>query len=512
MPISENQSDEQDLTIEEAGGFEQNEENSPTLEQGWKDELNLAEFPIAALSDRVPDGQLTLVFEDKLERRDSAPIVRRLTIMGTPKHGLPTSMDDEVLVGLIQLTKRRSNFTDPRVTFSRYELIELLGWPQSGHSYRRIEEALHRWVGVVLMYENAWWDNNAKSWVDENFHVLDNVTLYDRERRKPSRAAKSATKAAAPKRSRKVGSEGDPLPLSSFKWNEVIFQSFQSGNLKQLDLEFYLRLRLPTTKRMFRFLDKRFYRRSQLDFDLRTLACEHIGLSRSYAPTELKRRLRPALEELEGLGFLEPLDADERYSWVARGSWRIILIRGEAAQGEPTPQSGAGDLVEALRGRGVTHKTAAELVASHPHGRVRTKLEVFDWLVKNRDKRVGKNPAGYLVASIRSDYRAPTDFTAAEAKGKEAKGASESADEDRRRRRRAKDETDRAKASEAALRERWGRLAEPERAAIVAAVKAENPSIGRFKNMLEPLCLAALEKSTAAGPAVLQKGLFPDPE
>ena len=153
---------------------------------GWKDELNLAEFPIAALTDRIPDGQTTLVFEDKLERRDSPPIVRRLTIMGTHKHGLPTSLDDEVLVGLIQLTKRRSNFTDARVQFSRYELIELLGWPQSGQSYRRIEEALHRWVGVVLMYENAWWDNAAKSWVDENFHVLDNVTLYDRERRRTS--------------------------------------------------------------------------------------------------------------------------------------------------------------------------------------------------------------------------------------------------------------------------------------------------------------------------------------
>ena len=79
---------------------------------GYKDELNLAEFPIAALTDRVPDGQTTLVFEDKLERRDGPPIVRRLTIMGTHKHGLPTSLDDEVLVGLIQLTKRRNNFTD----------------------------------------------------------------------------------------------------------------------------------------------------------------------------------------------------------------------------------------------------------------------------------------------------------------------------------------------------------------------------------------------------------------
>ena len=108
----------------------------------------------------------------------------------------------------------------------------------------------------------------------------------------------------------------------------MIFQSFQTGNLKQLDLEFYLKLRLPTTKRMYRFLDKRFYRRCRLDFDLRTLACEHIGLSRSYAPTELKRRLKPALEELERLGFLEPLSPEERYSYVKRGTWRIILIRG----------------------------------------------------------------------------------------------------------------------------------------------------------------------------------------
>ena len=108
----------------------------------------------------------------------------------------------------------------------------------------------------------------------------------------------------------------------------MIFQSFQSGNLKQLDLEFYLKLRLPTTKRMYRFLDKRFYRRSRLDFDLRTLACEHIGLSRSYAPTELKRRLKPALEEMEQLGFLEPLGPEERYSYVKRGCWRIIFIRG----------------------------------------------------------------------------------------------------------------------------------------------------------------------------------------
>jgi hypothetical protein len=484
--------DEWETPIEETGGIETSDDPAAIQDAGWKDELNLAEFPIAALTDRVPDGQTTLVFEDRLERRDSAPIVRRLTIMGTHKHGLPTSLDDEVLVGLIQLTKRRNNFTDPKIQFSRYELIELLGWAQSGQSYRRIEEALHRWVGVLLQYENAWWDNAAKSWVDENFHVLDNVTLYDREQRARSSRSRAAGKGGSGKAERAPA----PLPLSSFRWNEVIFQSFQSGNLKQLDLEFYLRLHLPTTKRMFRFLDKRFYRRTRLDFDLRTLACEHIGMSRSYAPTELKRRLRPALEELEQLGFLEPLTPEERYSYVKRGTWRIILIRGHAVQdgGDIPPQQETVELVEALRARGVTAKTAAELVETHPAARVRTKIEVFDWLIKNEDKRVGKNPAGYLVASIRADYRAPNDFpTAPPASAvKPAEKASVTSSPAQVRAEQArKDVANRAR--EATLRAAWERLPESERDEIMAAVKAENPGLSRFRKLLEPLYLAALD-------------------
>src|ERR1700722_13514871 len=120
--------DEWETPLEESGILEPIEEGAALQDPGWKDELNLAEFPIAALTDRVPDGQTTLVFEDKLEQKDAPPIIRRLTIMAPSKHGLPTAGDDEVMVGLIQLTKRRNNYTEPKVSFSRYELIELLGW------------------------------------------------------------------------------------------------------------------------------------------------------------------------------------------------------------------------------------------------------------------------------------------------------------------------------------------------------------------------------------------------
>ena len=304
----------------------------------------------------------------------------------------------------------------------------------------------------------------------------------------------------------------------------MIFRSFQSGNLKQLDLEFYLKLRLPTTKRMYRFLDKRFYRRSRLDFDLRTLACEHIGLSRSYAPTELKRRLKPALEEMEQLGFLEPLCLEERYSYVKRGCWRIVFIRGHRADAEV--QNPAADreqqraeLMEALKARGVTGKTAQELVEIHPAGRIRTKIEVFDWLLRNEDKRVGKNPAGYLVVSIRSDYQVPGDYRIQTSEGKPVGGGDKGLKTDLVRsqlaQQRVSDEAQvqRDKIREAKLRAAWERLPETERDAILAEVKAQNPGLGRWKNMLEPLCLSVLETrmnetSAEAG----QRLLFPDIE
>jgi hypothetical protein len=312
--------------------------------------------------------------------------------------------------------------------------------------------------------------------------------------------------------------------LSSFRWNEVIFRSFQSGNLKQLDLEFYLKLRLPTTKRMYRFLDKRFYRRSRLDFDLRTLACEHIGLSRSYAPTELKRRLKPALEEMEQLGFLEPLGPEERYSYVKRGCWRIIFIRGRQATAEvqdPVIHRGPQptQLLEALKARGVASKTAQELVDVHPHSRITTKIEVFDWLLRNEDKRVGKNPAGYLVASIRSDYKVPGDYQAQTSAAEQVKTGIKRLNSDSQRSRHAQRQASeevqaqRDKVREARLREVWEQLSEAERDAILVVVKDENPGLGRWKNMLEPLCLSELETRLKESSAeTSQRLLFPEIE
>jgi hypothetical protein len=54
------------------------------------------------------------------------------------------------------------------------------------------------------------------------------------------------------------------------------------------------------------------------------------------------------------------------------------------------------------------------------------------------------------------------------------------------------------RAREARLRAAWEQLTDAQRDAIRAQVKAENPGLGRWGNLIEPLCLAALEAQAAA--------------
>lgn len=357
-----------------------------------RDEMNLAEFPLATLADRAPRGCKTLVFEDRIwDRGRGQHRLRRLTISASDKYGLPTATDDEVILGLLQVTKA-AGFASRRVAFSRYQLIHLLGWRDEGRSYRRLEQSLKRWLGVTLYYENAWWDRAQKRWVDAHFHLLDELVLYRRQ--KPIAAS---------------AKDGDRAQ-SSFTWNETVFRSFQAGFLKRLDLAFYRRLKLAAAKRMYRFLDKRFHVSATLRFKLGVFACEHVGLSRRYDASQLKRRLNPAIAELERAGFLTPLAATERYHRLRRGEWEVVFVHNPQLRRQRRAKEGLSDLENRLAQRGVTPAVAVQLAREHTAELIERKIAVFDALRRRGDRRISQNPAGFLVQSIRQDYVPPAGF------------------------------------------------------------------------------------------------------
>src|ERR1700679_4120031 len=89
----------------------------------YRDELNFAEFPLASVSNTLPKGQKTLEFTDEIfDKSANQRITRKLTIPASDKYGLPTAMDDEVILGLIQLTGK-SEFSERKVFFTRYDLL-----------------------------------------------------------------------------------------------------------------------------------------------------------------------------------------------------------------------------------------------------------------------------------------------------------------------------------------------------------------------------------------------------
>lgn len=431
-----------------------------------RDELNLAEFPLASLSDRVPDGQKTLEYSDIIwDQGRREHVSRKLIITASDKYGLPTAKDDDVILALIQLTAQ-SKFENQTVRFTRYQIIKQLGWKDTSQNYQRLESSLKRWLGVTLYYDRAWWSKDEDCWVNKSFHILTDLELLDREMR-----------------SRKIkAGEGDPRAgQSSFTWSDVVFRSFQAGNLKQIDMKVFRSLKSPIAKRMYRYLDKRFYHRSTLRFELKRFACSHIGLSSKYHTGEIKRRLKAAISELETVGFLVPLIADKRY--VKEGKeWFVTFTRCSDKRSSTLPVTTEHPkLVETLTERGISSRQAIRLVGESPHELIRQQVEYLDYLIKIGDKKVSRNPAGYLYRAITEQYAIPTSFeTSDQKRAREDKSRRQKKDTERKHKLNKAKELSSARKQKELSDRVWSTLSAEEREkAKLQACKSASELLGR---------------------------------
>ena len=138
-----------------------------------RDEMNLAEFPLFSLKRRIPADQKTLSYETDFEDRKTGKISRRkFQITAGDAYGLPTARDGDVLMALLYFAKEQNKLENQTVHFSRYEMAKLLGWSDGGATYRDIQNALFKWLGVTLEYQKGWWDHGDKRMKTLGFHVL----------------------------------------------------------------------------------------------------------------------------------------------------------------------------------------------------------------------------------------------------------------------------------------------------------------------------------------------------
>ncbi len=292
-----------------------------------RDEMNLADFPISALQRQQPsdaNGRKRDRLEFEATRYD--PVTRqrvhqRVTLTSSARDGLPTPADEHVILALLYVAKHSNNFADATVYFAPSQMFDVMGWSANGRSYTRLRDVLRRLKSLTIRYENAWWDAAGRGYEEE---VATGVIS----------AYKIARQVSGPRTAHST-------PLSWATWTQSFHQSLLNGNIKRLDLEIFFRLKTPTAQRMYRFLDKRFYNNDAVLMDLIEFACGHVGLTESDNVAILKRRLAPAIAELEAIGFLVPLAAEERFQKIKAGVWRVQFRR--VARKEEPKEPAASD-------------------------------------------------------------------------------------------------------------------------------------------------------------------------
>lgn len=247
-----------------------------------KDEMNLAEFPFATLTRH--GSYDVLVYEGWWVDGEGNRHFQRWVAAGNRTVGMPNEFDERVFVALMALSAQQG-FASRKVSFRITHLLRILRLPVSQRSYELLDRSLKRLTALTIFAEGSFWDNDRKEWISlrTGFHILEKYWLRFQETDPEVRRAE---------------------PLSAYiVWGENIWRSIQAGYIKHLDLDLFFRLSSPLARRLYRFLSKRMAYQETYEIDIFQLAAR-LGMVRYPFPAWLRKKLRPAFEELVTQGFL----------------------------------------------------------------------------------------------------------------------------------------------------------------------------------------------------------------
>jgi hypothetical protein len=382
-------------------------EDQALLQIRSKDEMNLAEFPFCQLSNKSPRTKVIAFGYDSVEN-DGSIIRREWRVEGGAECGLPRPIDEDVYVALMLLTTRQG-FESQKVTFTIYELLEVLGWDKSGKSYSRIRASLRRLRNLSIEAVNAFKDNRTKRYEKFlGFGIIDDYEINAGPVSEPSLPFPDDAEVPAGK--------------SYIRWNSRLFKSFKDGYIKNLDHEFYRSLKSTISKRLYRFLDKKFYFGSEIIMDVLQLGYEHIGLSRqSTYPSKVWEKMAGGIAELLKRNYLAMAQRDGKNARFLRANGPILYDLGKQ-RNTKTASTEAGlhlarlskqFLKEAIE-EGITESQAKKFLKERDETELQRAIDVlayFRLVIFPRAKDRLDNPAGYLLTLLRDEsFEIPSAF------------------------------------------------------------------------------------------------------
>jgi hypothetical protein len=293
--------------------------------------------------------------------------------------------------------------------------------------------------------------------------------------------------------------------------NDIYMQVINEAMARPLDYD-YLKSLAPAPQRFYELLSYRMFAalsherpRAKLTY---SEFCTYAPQTRHFDWERVRSQMNKVHRSHRQSGYISAVESDQAVDKDGRPDWIMLYqpgpraiaeYRSFASRGGPTPieietdppaKEPTRDVtrrppeletslpVAALVERGVTPKTAAELIEQHSAETIQAKVDVFDWLMEKQDKRVAKSPAGYLVKSIADDYAPPKGFVskAERQRQEEARQAKERQAADARRRQ--KEEEARECADKKAIAAYWESLTPEQQAELdVAADAAADPEL-----------------------------------
>lgn len=320
------------------------------------DELNIAEFPLAVLSQRPKGNKVTYsnLVTDPVTRKK---IKRELVISADQKDtSLPTVLDANVILALLQFHERidERNFQ----SFHLREICRILGLNEDGRTVSRVKQSLITYYNLDLSYSNAWFDAYSKEWRHAKFRIINAIEYTDSGEMK-------------------------------IQWGEHFLKNIKSGYLKPLDLELFRNLKNPIAQTLFRFLDKKFYTRHALDYEVENLAFNHLGFPKSSTPdiSTIKKRLKVPITILEDFNFIE---RDPKRFYKKRKIWRIRFNRIDSQSQEQADLFSNTEediLQERMRDQGIMEQQSSNYLKKYGYQRV---LETFEVVLFRKISNISK--------------------------------------------------------------------------------------------------------------------------
>lgn len=268
-------------------------------EHSGRDEMNLAGHPFALLQAPGRRHSVNEIYYEWPRALPGGKSVMASWRVGTDAaFGLPGPGDELLYLVLLQMTREAARIglapgegeegVWPQVVpFSRGLLLRQLGWNDGAPGCQALEDSFSRLNAVNITANHAFWDARARAPMSRvGFHILSNFGIM------PEPRGRKAT---------------DALPLSWFKWDDVIYASILSGNVRSLALDFTLSLESPTARRLFRLLDllrcAEKPARREFSIGLWKLR-DRLGMTPYQHASKIKEKLAGGIKELEATGFL----------------------------------------------------------------------------------------------------------------------------------------------------------------------------------------------------------------